>query len=173
MLQQLNEEIRECHERAADARRKAQVAADPVVRAEFLDIEGHWLALARSYASTGNVGRVAAADSDGSGVDARAWDDAASDDDTLQLREIRTLHIQGGKLDSLHDRILDAAMGLMSADMGSMQIFHPERNELQLLAWKGFHPESAAFWESVRLDSASTCGLALSAGCRVVISDID
>src|SRR5262249_56124491 len=29
------------------------------------------------------------------------------------------------------------------------------------------------FWESVYLDSASTCGLALSAGCRVVVPDVE
>ena len=48
--------------------------------------------------------------------------------------------IQGGNLHSLYDRILDAAIASMSADMGSMQIFRPELKELHLLAWRGFHP---------------------------------
>jgi PAS domain S-box-containing protein len=61
----------------------------------------------------------------------------------------------------------------MSADMGSMQVLERERGELSLLAWRGFHPESAAFWEWVRLDSASTCGRALSCGHRVVVPDIE
>src|SRR5262249_51278958 len=62
---------------------------------------------------------------------------------------------------------------LMSADMGSMQAFHPQRGELWLLAEKGFNPGSAAHWEWVRPDSASPCGMALSAGCRVIWPDIE
>src|SRR5215831_9397640 len=57
--------------------------------------------------------------------------------------------------------------------MGSIQILFPERNELHLLACRGFHPVSAAFWEWVRIDSASSCGLALSAGARIVVPDVD
>jgi PAS domain S-box-containing protein len=96
----------------------------------------------------------------------------AQPDDALRLREISTLLIQEGNLDILYSRILDAAIGLMAADMASMQTFHPEQKELWLVAWKGFHPASAAFWERVRFNSASTCGLALSTGCRVVVPDI-
>src|SRR5262245_28764959 len=87
-------------------------------------------------------------------------------DESLRLQEISTLLIQEGNLDSLHRRVLDAAINLMAADMGSMQTFHPERCELRLLAWKGLHPYSAAFWERVNPESASTCGAALSVGRR-------
>jgi hypothetical protein len=59
----------------------------------------------------------------------------------------------------------------MSADMGSMQVFHPERGELRLLAEREFDPQSAAHW--VRPDSASPCGMALSAGRRVIVPDIE
>jgi GAF domain-containing protein len=62
---------------------------------------------------------------------------------------------------------------LMSADMGSMQVFNHEQSDLRLLAWRGFHPESAAFWEQVNLDSASTCGLALTAGSRIMVRDVE
>jgi PAS domain S-box-containing protein len=61
----------------------------------------------------------------------------------------------------------------MSADMGSMQAFHPERGELRLLAEKGFNSGSAAHWKWVRPDTASPCGMALSAGCRVIWPDIE
>jgi PAS domain S-box-containing protein len=93
-------------------------------------------------------------------------------DDLFQLHEISTLLIQEDNLGSLYNRILDAAVSLMSSDMASMQLFDPERDQLRLIAWKGFHSQSAAFWEWVDLDSASTCGLALSTGCRVVVPDI-
>jgi hypothetical protein len=87
-------------------------------------------------------------------VPQRRKDVAEGSDDTLH--EISTLLIQEGNLDSLYNHILDAAMSLMSSDMASMQLLDPERNQLRLLAWKGFHPQSAIFSEWVYLDSAST-----------------
>jgi len=94
-------------------------------------------------------------------------------DGSLRLQEISTLLIQEGSLDSFYHRALDAAVELMSADMASMQTFHPELGELRLLAWRGFHPESAAFWERVHLDSASTCGMALSEARRIIVPDTE
>jgi GAF domain-containing protein len=63
--------------------------------------------------------------------------------------------------------------GFMLSDMASMQLLDPESNRLRLLAWKGFHPQSAKILGMGYLDSASTCGLALSAGSRVVVPDIE
>jgi PAS domain S-box-containing protein len=94
-------------------------------------------------------------------------------DATLRLQQISTSLICEGNIDAFYDRLLDAAIDLMSADMGSMQAFHPERRELRLLGEKGFNPGSAAHWEWVRPDTASPCGTALSAGCRVIWPDIE
>jgi PAS domain S-box-containing protein len=92
-------------------------------------------------------------------------------DATLRLQQISTLLIREGSNGALYQHVLDAAMDLMSADMGSMQVYHPERDELRLLAERGFPPEEAAYWEWVRHDSGTPCGLALAAGCRVVVPD--
>jgi PAS domain S-box-containing protein len=92
---------------------------------------------------------------------------------TLRLQRISTLLIREGSNGALYNHVLDAAIDLMSADMGSMQAFHPERGELRLLAEKGFNPGSAAHWEWVRPDTASPCGMALSAGCRVIWPDVE
>jgi two-component system sensor kinase FixL len=97
----------------------------------------------------------------------------AQQDESLRLHEISTLLIQECNLESLFERILDAAIGLMSADMGSIQTFHPEQGELRLLSCRGIHPESAAFWEHVRVDSTCVCGAALSAGRRIIVPDIE
>jgi GAF domain-containing protein len=102
----------------------------------------------------------------------RRKDIAEGLDDTLQLHEIGPLLIQDGDPGSLN-RILDAAMDLMSSDMASVQLFVPERKQLQLLAWKGFHPQSATFWQTVHFNSACTCGIAFSTGCRVVVPDVE
>ena len=94
-------------------------------------------------------------------------------DPTLRLQRISTLLIREGSNGAIYDHVLDAAIDLMSADMGSMQVFHPERGELRLLAERGFNPGSAAHFEWVRPDSASPCGIALSAGGRVIVPDIE
>jgi hypothetical protein len=60
-------------------------------------------------------------------------------DDILQLHEIRTLLIQEDDLVSLYNRILDAAINLMSSDMASMQL-DSELSQLRFVAWKGFNP---------------------------------
>jgi len=52
MLEQLSDQIRECYERAAEAKGRADATNDPGLRAEFLNSESRWLLLARSYAFT-------------------------------------------------------------------------------------------------------------------------
>ncbi len=74
-----------------------------------------------------------------------------------------------------YERIVDAAVALMRADYASLQKLYPERGtggELRLLAFRGFNPRAAAFWEWVRADSKSTCGMALRRHQRVVAPDI-
>src|SRR5262245_32730157 len=166
MLQKLSEQVRACHERAAEAKSKAEATADPAVKADFLEMERRWLALARSHAYTESLGDFTAAMSD-------TRHELPEPDDALRLQEISTLLIQEGNIDALYDRVLDAVISLMRADMGSMQKFQSERNELHLIAWRGFHPESAVFWKCVHLDSASTCAIALSTGRRVMVPDIE
>lgn len=52
MLQQLSEQVRECHRHAADAKAQADAAVDPALRRSYTDLEDRWLFLARSYAFT-------------------------------------------------------------------------------------------------------------------------
>jgi PAS domain S-box-containing protein len=49
MLEQLSDQIRECYERAAEAKSRANATNDPGLKAEFLNTESRWLLLARSY----------------------------------------------------------------------------------------------------------------------------
>nr|WP_041918590.1 response regulator [Gloeocapsa sp. PCC 7428] len=93
--------------------------------------------------------------------------------DTQQLQSISSQLIQEDNITLLYEQILDASIAIMHSDMGSVQLLYPERNELQLLAWRGLDPASAAFWQWVRLDSSSTCGVALLSGARVVVPDVE
>jgi PAS domain-containing protein len=184
MLEQFSDQVRECYDCAAEAKARADTTNDPALKAEFLEAERRWLCLARSFGFTESLQDFTTENSErrrifderlkqSSALVAGVTKNLDGPDDILQLHEISTLLIQEGDLDSLYSRILDAAINLMASDMASMQVLDPERNYLRFVAWKGFHPQSAAFWESVYLDSASTCGLAFSSGCRVVVTDVE
>lgn len=67
----------------------------------------------------------------------------------------------------------DAAAGIVDSDAASVQVYDEEHGGLRLAAWRGFHPVSAAFWELVVPESASTCGMALVTGERVVVPDLE
>ncbi len=74
-----------------------------------------------------------------------------------------------------YEKIVEDAVALMRSDYASLQMLFPERGsggELLLLSFRGFNPEAAKFWEWVRADSKSTCGIALRDNERVVATDI-
>jgi PAS domain S-box-containing protein len=92
---------------------------------------------------------------------------------TRTLQAIMTRLIATSTRDTLPARILDAAIELMAADAASVQILAPDGESLTLLAWRHFHPDSAAFWQRVTAEAGSTCGRALRDNERVVVADID
>ena len=98
---------------------------------------------------------------------------AAELDATQQLQNISTQLIHENDTQALYEKIVNAAVGIMRSDFASMQMFHPERGELQLLAHRGFDPSSVAFWQWVRPGAGCTCGAALRSGERTIVSDIE
>ncbi len=173
MLQKLSEQLVECYERATNAKSNAERMADPKLKADFLEMERCWLHLARSLEFAERLTDFTAPNLDGPGSSDKRMQFGKSPDNVLRLQEISTLLIQEDNLEGLYNRILDAAVGLMQTDVGSMQVFRPERGELELLVGRGFHPQSAAHWEWVHRNSATTCGMALSIQRRVVVTDIE
>ncbi|HEX7798184.1 MAG TPA: GAF domain-containing protein [Vicinamibacterales bacterium] len=83
----------------------------------------------------------------------------------------------------LFERILDAAMTIMHAQHGSVQLLesvsriNAERAEgasgLKLLASRGFPPEAMAHWQWVDADDETACGRALATGRRTIVPDIE
>jgi PAS domain S-box-containing protein len=169
MLQRVSDLVRACHERAADAKRRAEAAHDPQVKAIFLDMEKDWLFLAQSHALAESFSDFSAA----MPAVEKKPNERARANNSLRLQQISTLLIQEGNLDALYERVLDAAISLMSADMGSMQKYDPEQDHLRLLVARGFRPEAVASWKTVNRDSATSFGMALSVGRRVVVPDIE
>ncbi|MGC2081096.1 MAG: hypothetical protein WA728_34820 [Xanthobacteraceae bacterium] len=49
MLEQFSDQVRQCYERAVEARAKADATNDPTLKAEFLNSEGRRMALASSF----------------------------------------------------------------------------------------------------------------------------
>src|SRR5262249_36055759 len=93
--------------------------------------------------------------------------------DTQVLQRVSSSLIRKNNIDALYGQILDAAHTLMHSDMASLQMLAPERNELFLLAQKGFAPESAKFWEWVQAGDTTVCGFALRRGERVIVPDVE
>ena len=89
------------------------------------------------------------------------------------LQSISTRLISESTPESLYAQILGAAMELMASDCASVQILAADHASLRLLAWRNFHPDSAAFWQRVEAGAGSTCGKALSDNERVVVADIE
>jgi two-component sensor histidine kinase/PAS domain-containing protein len=52
VLQQLSEQVRECHRRAADAKAQADATIDPAMKRSYSDLADRWLFLARSHMFT-------------------------------------------------------------------------------------------------------------------------
>lgn len=91
----------------------------------------------------------------------------------LQLQKVSAMLVQEGNLDALYGHFLDAAVVLMSADMGSLQVCEPETKALRLLAHRGFDPQAAAYWHAVSLDSAPSCAGTGAAEARTLVRDVE
>lgn len=96
--------------------------------------------------------------------------------DTTLLQQISGQLLQEENVEVLYEKLLDAAVAIMRSDFASMQMLYPERGrvgELRLLAFRGFNPQAAKFWEWVSVDSQCSCGAALRCGKRVMVPDVE
>ena len=93
--------------------------------------------------------------------------------DTKKLQAFSTQLIREENIDLLYKQLVDAAIALMKSDMASIQLYHPEKEQLELLSYKGFHPESAGHWKWINTDSKSICSAAMKNGDRCIVSDLE
>lgn len=96
---------------------------------------------------------------------------------TRLLQSISMELILEDNIKTLYEKIIEAAMKIMHSEYASMQMLHRDEckgDKLQLLAFRGFNPEAAKFWEWVYAeDAGSTCGEALRIGKRVIASNVE
>ena len=81
--------------------------------------------------------------------------------------------LEQGDLKSLYGGIVEVAADLLGADCASVQTRIRDRQQLRLVAARGFVPEAAAFWDRVDAGTGAWCGEVLRRGERIVIPDIE
>jgi GAF domain-containing protein len=94
-------------------------------------------------------------------------------EDAKQLKKISSLLIEDESGAGFYEHILDAAVAIMRADCGSIQMLDSERGELRLLGWRNFHPESAEYWQKVSVKTGTSYGSALQHGERFIVPDVN
>lgn len=95
--------------------------------------------------------------------------------DTRRLRDVAARLLGPGGSASLFGEILDAALEIVDADAGTMQLLDPVSQTLSFLATRGFDEPMLVHFSRVDAASGSPCGIALATGQRsfVVFDDPD
>jgi len=100
-------------------------------------------------------------------------------DMALLFHELSNQLVTAGQIQELYDKMLDTALAIMRSDFASIQVLREDETNhgkdwiLHLIAWRGFHAQSAKFWNLVTLDSTSSCGTVLRKGERFLIADVE
>ncbi len=86
---------------------------------------------------------------------------------TTLLSEVSLRLVPDGDLQELLDAILDAAIVIMRADAGTVQLYDAGRETLRLFSTRGIPKHVANHFMEVSAESRSPCGRALEGGRRV------
>ena len=87
--------------------------------------------------------------------------------DTTLLRDLATRRIHEGDSRQLFEDILDAAIAMMRAQSGTIQLLDERTRELTLVATRGFPNSMTSYFARVDASSDSSCGRALASRERV------
>ncbi|HEX7039332.1 MAG TPA: GAF domain-containing protein [Trueperaceae bacterium] len=93
--------------------------------------------------------------------------------DARRLQEASLRLIEEDDIQSLYGQLLDAAVSVMGARFGSIQMLDSERQQLKLLASRGFTPEARVHFSVVAANAGTSCAAALASGRRVVVPDME
>lgn len=88
-----------------------------------------------------------------------------------KLQELGSLFVRKGSLQGALERIVEAAMEISRADFGNIQLLDPASG-LRIAAQRGFPQWYLDYWNQVT-EGHGTCGTALAAGKRVIVSDVE
>ena len=90
-----------------------------------------------------------------------------------RLNELSTRLWASRSLDDGLEEILAAALELLGADQGNLQLLDQAGDALRIVAQRGFERTFLDFFGEVRVADESACGRALRFGQRVVIDDVE
>jgi PAS domain S-box-containing protein len=96
----------------------------------------------------------------------------------FEVDAMRRLHELVNRLLGCNDlhtalqEVLDAAIILMEADMGNVQLFDTRSRTLQLAAQRGFREEFLEYFRSIDVDFDTVCARAAEHGHRVIVEDV-
>ena len=96
--------------------------------------------------------------------------------DTKLLQQLSKRLLEEDRPGLLYESILDAAVAIMHSDFASLQMLEPyegKEHALRLLAFRGFTPEAARFWQWVWLNSECVCSIALKTRTRVIVPNVN
>ena len=95
---------------------------------------------------------------------------AANLRDTQRLRKLSTRLTSENNLQVLYDEIVAAAVNLMQADAGTIQILDEKAQDILLLASQGLEPKTVKYFYRLDASSKTSCGVALATGKRAKIN---
>ena len=90
-----------------------------------------------------------------------------------RLHELSTSLLECTDFGTALEQILDSAIAICAADMGSVQLFDPQRNSLGIVVHRGFKQDVLDFFSVVDAQSQAACGRAVRSGAPVVIEDVE
>ncbi len=90
-----------------------------------------------------------------------------------RLHELSTRLTATASLPQLLDEALAATMELQRADFGSIQLYDDATGVLEIVAHRGLGQDYLDHFKTAEAHDPSACGLALGAGKRVLIEDVE
>jgi signal transduction histidine kinase len=93
-------------------------------------------------------------------------------DSMRRLQELVNRLLGCNDLQTALEEVLDAAIALLEADMGNVQLFDPQTRELKIVAHRGFREDCLEHLRTVGADPGAVCGGAAQHRERAIVEDV-
>jgi DNA-binding response OmpR family regulator len=97
---------------------------------------------------------------------------AAEMDSTRRLHELVSRLLECNDLQTSLEEVLDAAIALLDADMGNVQLFDPRTRKSQIVAHRGFREDFLEHFRGVGADPSAVCAHAAHQGQSAIVEDV-
>src|SRR3984893_1929161 len=97
---------------------------------------------------------------------------AAEVDSMRRLHELVNRLLACNDLQTALEEVLDAAIALLEADMGNVQLLDPQSRELQIVAHRGFREDFLEHFRSAGADPSAVCARAAHLGEPAIVEDV-